>query len=201
MSANSRSAVVSACEVANFQIACASSAACAAADLQQRWALRYRQGFGPCQRAGHVAARLLIEHGVVDVHQPVNVGLFEHLQHLLGLIFRQRIGGQHLLLLKIIQIGAVAADGRGIYLQRPVERMDGDMMAAGDHHHRMPAARAPAPALPAIAVRCVLVVQQGAVKIEGDDAVAHRVLVIVSHEINPMVHRIANGENRVSFRC
>lgn len=82
-----------------------------------------------------MAARLLIQHGVVDVHQPVNIGLFEHLQHLPGLIFRQRIGRQHLLLLKIIQIGAVAADGRGIYLQRLVERMDSDVVAAGDHHH------------------------------------------------------------------
>ena len=82
-----------------------------------------------------MAARFLIQHGVVNVHQPVNVGLFEHLQHLFGLLLRQGIGGQHLFLLKIIQVSAVAADGRRVNLQRLVERMDGDVMAAGDHHH------------------------------------------------------------------
>jgi hypothetical protein len=38
-----------------------------------------------------------------------------------------------------------------------------------------------------------LVVQQGAIQIEGNDAVAHRDLIIVSNKIKPMVHRISDG--------
>ncbi|MNL70585.1 hypothetical protein D3C87_1956090 [compost metagenome] len=82
-----------------------------------------------------MAAGFLIQHGVVHVHQAVNATLFQHLQHQFGLIFGQRIGGQHFLLLEVIQIGAVAADCRGVYLQRLIKRVDRHVMAAGDDNH------------------------------------------------------------------
>ncbi|MNC40798.1 hypothetical protein D3C75_895320 [compost metagenome] len=81
-----------------------------------------------------MTACLLIQHGVVNIHQAVNIVLLEQLQYLLGLLFCQRIGSQYLFLLEVVQIGAVTTNGGRIDLQCLIKRMDSHVMAAGDHH-------------------------------------------------------------------
>jgi oligoribonuclease (3'-5' exoribonuclease) len=89
-----------------------------------------------------VPGRAFIEHGVIHIHQAVNIVLGEHIGQAQRFINRHRIGLQNLFCLIIIQISAITTNCRCIQSQCLIKRMDSDVMSAGDDDHLNPASGA-----------------------------------------------------------
>ena len=101
-------------------------------DLSEYRTLLDGERLRPAGGADNVPGRLLVQHGVIDVHQAVNIMLLQHFRQAQGFIYRHRVGFKHLFCMIIIQISAIAANCRCIQRQRLIKRMDSDVMSAGD---------------------------------------------------------------------
>ncbi len=99
--------------------------------------------------------------------------LIQHLNHAQRLVLIQRVGSQHLFCLIIIQIGAVAADCGCIEFQPLIKRVDGAVVTAGDDSHLDASLTGALQRLDGLRQNGFRGRQQGAVKVEGDYAIAH----------------------------
>jgi hypothetical protein len=84
-----------------------------------------------------MAGGFLVQHGVINIHQTMNVMLVKLSNQLLRFWHRQWISREHFFCMIIIQISAITANCRCIQRQCLIKRVDGDMMPTGDDDELM----------------------------------------------------------------
>ncbi|MNN31968.1 hypothetical protein D3C81_1456750 [compost metagenome] len=77
--------------------------------------------------------RALIQHGVVYIHQTVDLMCLQQIDQLQRLINGKGIGLQNLFCLIIIQVSAITANCRCIQRQCLIKRMNSNVMATCDN--------------------------------------------------------------------